>query len=348
MVAAGLFALLLFATLLASPLAFLLLVLVLAGGALERPPRGATVAVIATAVALELALRGSSRARPLPVRLTDLVPGCSSACSGSRSRRVAGARRSSGSLGLPRGLLVAFVVPSDLGSNVERLRFAAIPLALLAATLAPRRILPRGAARRRAGFWNVSALAHRLRTAARTRVTTASTGARDPLPARPPQPDLPRRGRRHRGSLARRVPPGRTAFRSCAAGIARTTSRRTSCSTTRSSRPAYREWLRRLGVRYVVISDAPPDYSSRARGEADPLRPLRPPSGLPRLHVTVYAVPRRKPLVTGPGDASVRGCGRRASSSRSPARPVPRRAALVAVLDTTQGCVSRGPTGWCG
>ena len=39
---------------------------------------------------------------------------------------------------------------------------------------------------------------------------------------------------------------------------------------------AYESWLRGLGVRYVVLSDAPPDYSSR--GEAALIRSGR--SGL--------------------------------------------------------------------
>ena len=41
---------------------------------------------------------------------------------------------------------------------------------------------------------------------------------------------------------------------------------------------AYESWLRGLGVRYVVLSDAPPDYSSRA--EATLIRSGR--SGLTR------------------------------------------------------------------
>ena len=56
---------------------------------------------------------------------------------------------------------------------------------------------------------------------------------------------------------------------------------------------AYLDWLRRLGVRYVVLTDAPPDYS--ARGEAallrsgrDPLRPV-----FRAVHLTVLALPRR-------------------------------------------------------
>jgi hypothetical protein len=68
---------------------------------------------------------------------------------------------------------------------------------------------------------------------------------------------------------------------------------------------AYVQWLRGLAVRYVVLTDAPPDYS--ARGEARLLRSGR--AGLAVAyrspHVTVFAVPHPRPLVTGPGQARV-------------------------------------------
>src|SRR6476469_5536264 len=122
-----LFAIGVFLTLLASPLALLLLVLVLAGAALESRPRRATVVVIVSAIAFELVLRrmfpGQGR---FPFTLTDLVPG---AVFGLLAVFLV-------------AILVAFVIPSDLGSNVERLKFAAVPIALLAAALAPRRIVP--------------------------------------------------------------------------------------------------------------------------------------------------------------------------------------------------------------
>jgi hypothetical protein len=63
---------------------------------------------------------------------------------------------------------------------------------------------------------------------------------------------------------------------------------------------AYVGWLRDLGVRYVVLSDAPPDYSSRA--EAALLKSGH--SGLRIVlqtsHLTIFAVPHPRPLVTGP------------------------------------------------
>ena len=71
---------------------------------------------------------------------------------------------------------------------------------------------------------------------------------------------------------------------------------------------AYGAWLRGLGVRYVVLTSAPADYSARA--EAALLRSGR--SGLWRVletpRLTIFAVPRPRPILTGPAR-------RRASSS---------------------------------
>ena len=68
---------------------------------------------------------------------------------------------------------------------------------------------------------------------------------------------------------------------------------------------AYVDWLRSLGVRYVVLTDAAVDYS--ARGEAALLRsgrtPLRP--VFSSLHLTVYEVPHPTPILTGPRGARV-------------------------------------------
>jgi hypothetical protein len=68
---------------------------------------------------------------------------------------------------------------------------------------------------------------------------------------------------------------------------------------------SYEQWLRRMGVRYVVLADAPADYSSRA--EAALVR-----SGATSLfsvfhsaHLTVYELPDASPIVTGPSPATV-------------------------------------------
>jgi hypothetical protein len=68
---------------------------------------------------------------------------------------------------------------------------------------------------------------------------------------------------------------------------------------------AYLNWLHALGVRYVVLTDAPLDYSSR--GEARLLRNGR--SGLRAVrtfaHATIYSVPQPRGIVTGAPGARV-------------------------------------------
>jgi hypothetical protein len=67
----------------------------------------------------------------------------------------------------------------------------------------------------------------------------------------------------------------------------------------------YLTWLRRLGVAYVVLTNAPPDYS--ARREAALIRTGD--TSLRRVFVSrvvsIYAVPHPQPIVTGPGRPSV-------------------------------------------
>jgi hypothetical protein len=69
--------------------------------------------------------------------------------------------------------------------------------------------------------------------------------------------------------------------------------------------PTYLGWLRSLGVKYVVLTDAPPDYS--AKQEALLIR-----SGLSGLkteftgaHITIFSVPKPQPIVTGQGMAEM-------------------------------------------
>jgi hypothetical protein len=74
-------------------------------------------------------------------------------------------------------------------------------------------------------------------------------------------------------------------------------------------RDAYLSWLRELGIRYVILSDIKPDYG--AKHEAELIRSGE--SGLHAVfadrHLTVYAVPRPRPIVTGPGPAEVLDVG---------------------------------------
>jgi hypothetical protein len=72
---------------------------------------------------------------------------------------------------------------------------------------------------------------------------------------------------------------------------------------------AYLGWLRSLGVKYVVLSHAAPDYS--ARGEAALIQ-----SGRSQLlevfstrELTVYEVPDPRPMITGPATPRLTSLG---------------------------------------
>ena len=304
------FAGLVFLTLLASPLAFLLLVVVLAGSSLERRPRRATVFVVLAAGALELVLR---RVFPgegqFPFSLADFIPGVAFAVLGILvTARVPGARRLLGLFAVfLAAILIAFVIPSDLGSNVERLKFAAIPIALLAAALAtPKRIVLAVALVAVAGFWNISALAHTAKSAAADPAHTTAYWA-------------PAITYLHKHlSPSFRVEAVDTAEHWAAAylpdagiPIVRGWYRQSDFPQNellydkQLGARAYEAWLRAQGVRYVLLPDAPPDYS--ASKEAALIR-----SGKTSLvpvfhsaHVVVYQLPNATPLITGRGPASV-------------------------------------------
>jgi hypothetical protein len=109
---------------------------------------------------------------------------------------------------------------------------------------------------------------------------------------------------------------------------------------------AYLRWLRGLGVRYVVLTKAAPDYSARAEaaivgGARSPLRPV-----FRSLDLTVYQVPGATPIVTGPGVARVLSM----SESRivaSVSRPGTYRVAVRAsrYWRPSAGCAVRGHDG---
>jgi len=67
--------------------------------------------------------------------------------------------------------------------------------------------------------------------------------------------------------------------------------------------PTYRAWLRSLGVRYVVLTDAPTDYSAKQeailiRNGSSGLIPVH-----NTMHMTIYRVPNARPIVTGQSPA---------------------------------------------
>jgi hypothetical protein len=182
----------------------------------------------------------------------------------------------------------------------------AIPLALLAATVAQRRALLAVALVAVAGFWNISAIAH-----------TASAAGADPTHSRAYWQPAIKYLRAHL-SPSFRVEAVDTIEHWPAAylpdagiPIVRGWYRQNDFPQNELlydphlAAHAYQSWLRGLGVRYVVLTDAPPDYSSRA--EARLLRSGR--SGLVQvfhsLHVDIFEVPKASPIVVGGGEATV-------------------------------------------
>jgi hypothetical protein len=109
---------------------------------------------------------------------------------------------------------------------------------------------------------------------------------------------------------------------------------------------AYLAWLRRLGVRYVVLTKAPPDYS--AKGEAALLRSGR--SGLRPVfrsaNLVVFAVPDPLPILTGPSPSRVLSLSGTSVRIRVTAPGVYRLALRYSPYWHADGaCLSRRPDG---
>jgi hypothetical protein len=106
---------------------------------------------------------------------------------------------------------------------------------------------------------------------------------------------------------------------------------------------AYMSWLRALGVRYVVLANAPPDYSAEA--ESDLLKSGRLPLQIVYLdrNVTIYAVPSPREIVTGPAASRVVAM-RESSMILWFAAPGVYRIAVryTTFWHATSGCVSSG------
>ena len=194
----------------------------------------------------------------------------------------------------------AFLIPSALGSNITRLQFAAIPIALLVASLRAWRPLPLCALIiALAVSWNVTPLAR-----------SVSQGIENP--AASPAYWQPAIQFLHTHlSPSYRVEAVDTvghwpAEYLPAAGIPLTRGwfrqddfPGNAVLYGRLTPAGYAAWLRRLGVRYVLLSRAEPDYS--ALGEAALLRSGR--SGLRAVFttpdLTLFAVPAPTGLLSG-------------------------------------------------
>ncbi len=204
-------------------------------------------------------------------------------------------------------IALSFAVPSGLGDNVNRLRYLALPLALLIVSLRRWRPLPVAlVAVVLAGAWNVAPLAAGwTRSAAdpssRAVVWTAPVAylhahlrAGYRVEAVDTSEHWPAFYLAGAG-----IPLVRGWFRQDDYPFDRLLYRR------RFTGAQYIAWLRRFGVAYVLLTDAPPDYTSRR--EAKLVRTAR--SGLRRVFATrlvsIYAVPHSQPIVTGPGRPAV-------------------------------------------
>jgi hypothetical protein len=301
-------------TIAASPLAFVFLVLALGGIALTRVRGLRRLAAPAVAVGLLAAVEGAlllafPAVGHFPFPTSDLLAALVFSLTGA----VLMARVERGRLlavffaGYSLLCVVSYAIPNELGSNVSRIRFAAFPLAVLTMGLRRWRPLPVTlVAAALALSWNVTPVVRAL-----------VGGGADPELSfaywRPATEFL----KAHRDpafrveavDTAKHAP----AYYLAAAGVplARGWFRQDDFPVnevlydgTLGPR-AYLRWLRELSVRYVVLSTAPPDYSSVA--EAKLLRSGR--SGLPVVfrdaRLTIFRVPDPRPLLTGPGEARV-------------------------------------------
>jgi len=309
------FGLLALLTIAASPLSFLLLALVLAGIGVARwrdrrmfiVPAAIVGAMGATEAVLWRLFPDGGR---YPFSWQELLAVCTFCVLGAAvSWRVESA-------GLIRWVFViylaaclaAFLIPSSLGENVDRLRYLAVPLAVLVLSLRSWRPLPVAViVLGLALSWNVTPLAFSF-------VKASSDPAADASYWRPAISYL----HRHLG-LSYRVEAADTAGHWDAvylprAGVplARGWFRQNDYPQNKLlytddalGRHAYLAWLRSLGVRFVVLPDAPLDYS--ARREAQLLRSGH--SGLTIVmrskHLTIFEVPSPRSLITGPARARV-------------------------------------------
>ena len=300
-------------TIAASPLAFLLLALVLAGLAIGRRTERRTLVgaglAIGTLGLVEVALwRIFPNDGRYPFSIWELL-GALVFCGFGvvLSWRVEG-------LKLLRfvfpvyatACVAAYLTPSELGDNVLRIRYVAVPVAVLLLTL--REWRPRLLAVSALGLalsWNVSPLIGSLAsaggdpTASATfwapaiaylhehltpsyRVEAVDTGGHWPAYY------LPRAG----------IPIARGWYR-------QDDFPENEVLYSHLGPTAYLAWLRGLGVRYVVLANAPPDYSAEA--ESDLLKSGRLPLRIvvATRNLTIYSVPSPRPIVTGPGASRI-------------------------------------------
>jgi hypothetical protein len=298
----------------ASPVAFVLLAVVLAGITLGRRPslplRGVAVPALAVAFAaaaeaLTLHLFPVGTLAFPAVEAIQAVVFCVFLLGLTWRREWA--RGLDGFLAFYLvAVLVTYAIPSGLGHDVARMRLLALPLTLLVCALRRWRPLPiLLVAVGLAAAWNLFPLATSWASSAADRSANPKVW---PAPVDYLHTHL-RTGYRVEAVdtvdhwpalyLARAdIPLVRGWFRQDDHPVASMLYRRYTAA-------EYVSWLRRLGVAYVVLTTAPPDHTSRH--EARLVRSGG--TGLRRVfvsrRVSIYAVPRPQAIVTGPGHPAV-------------------------------------------
>lgn len=313
----GRFALLTALVLAASPVAFVLLAVVIAGIGLSRAPCRSELALplgtLAVATGVELILlRLFPASGRFPFSLPEFAAAsvfCGLGILLTWRVRAAGVLRWMYVVYLA-ACTTAYLVPSSLGENIARLRYAAIPIAILTLSLRRWRPLPLAVlALSLAVAWNLTPLAGSF-------VKTSADPASDPAYWAPAVQFL--RGHltpSYRVEAVDTVGHWPAAYLPAAGiPIARGWFRqddfpRNGVLYAELDRAGYLAWLRSLGVRYVVLPDAPLDYSAKQEGAllAGGRSGLR--VAFRSAHTTIYAVPSPRPIVTGPGSARVLALG---------------------------------------
>jgi len=351
---ARLFAVLLALTFAASPLAFGLVALILVAAAVSARPRiGAHAATVISLAGLGALLwRLFPDGGRFPFSAAELGASLAFCALGAAFTWHVPAARLLRSFFVvyAAACLTFFVIPSGIGENIVRLRFVALPIAVLAFSLRRwRPVLPAVITLVLATSWNITPLAfsyahqsadpsaraaywqpvvhylHQHLTPSYRVEAVDTSGHWEAVYL--PQAGIPiARGWFRQDDF----PQNALLYDELKAG-------------------AYLSWLRGLGVRYVVLTDAPPDYS--ARGEERLLRSGR--SGLTAVlrsaHATVYAVPRPRGIVTGAAGAAVTRFGSSAITVDLPSPGRYRVAVRYSPYWRASGaCVERLPDGMLG
>jgi hypothetical protein len=309
------FAALALCALAASPLAFVLLVIVLVGIALARRREAAAFVAPAAAIAalggIELLLQRMFPAHGrFPFSVAEYAAAGTFCLLGlALTWRVTEARALRWMFAAYLvACTVAFGVSSPMGENIARLRFVAAPIAVL--TMSLRNWRPRiacVAVLALAVSWNVTPLAASFVRGVEDPAAHASYWApatqflRTHLQPGYRVEAVDTANHWPADFLARaRIPLARGWFRQEDFPQNRVLYGPLGPA-------AYLRWLHKLSVQYVVLTSRPPDYSSR--GEANLLESVR--TNLKIVYATsnlwIYAVPSPRPLVTPP--ARVRSLG---------------------------------------